>query len=162
MWLAILVSTLSLGFSHLPPPQQRHIAKSTRHFIHSTVRHSVLSRNVYVRVYGEELNAHGTKDEVAFLSSLVEEESGGDPLAVSYIPGTKPLWHCGLVQTQCRSWKECRKVQHDPRYAARKALKMLRWMDKWPGSRVCNWKQGPFHKDCRTIRAKAATKIPVS
>ncbi|MFA6235408.1 MAG: hypothetical protein WC824_14630 [Bacteroidota bacterium] len=118
----------------------------------------------YTKRFKGELKKKGKPDEVAFLLSLIQGESNGKPLAVSFIPSkplpdgkkSKNLWHCGLTQIQCKTLGECHKVQRDPVYAATRNLEILRYMDKWKSSRACNWAHGPGHKKCREIRARIA------
>jgi len=183
MWFIAFVSAFSIAYSPVPK-----LALSTlqKHVVCRLVPPKVaevkakkikgkkgprgMTRETYMKEFGDELAKKGTPDQVAFLNSLVWGESRGNHLAVSFIPehldkkGKKvhAYWYCGPVQTINGSLAGCQKIQREPRYAANKALEILRVHDRWPGSRVCNWKQGPGHPDCVRIRSQAKAKIPTS
>jgi len=186
MWLTILALLVSMGYSplptatatlcreHMPVVHAKKTLSTKDRIIRAVVkgwkksRHKsipTMNRTEYAKVYKATLRKLGKPDESEFLTSMIFGESNGNPIAVNYHPPkilkngkmSKPLWHCGLTQHQCRTFAECRKYQTDPKYAATGDLRLLRYMDRWRGykdcSRKCNWGSGPGHERCIKIRA---------
>ena len=180
MWWILLATVLSLGQvpagqTQIKPSQSTVIKGAAKALKTAKMRHARAVRKAEARrvahdpklvlaAFKRHLAQKGSPGEVQFIEGMIWGESRGKNKAVNFHPGrwatrkgkrvwVAPLWYCGPVQTLCRSKAQCERVKSDPRYAASEALRILRIHDAIGGDRTCNWKHGPNHQKCRTLRA---------